>query len=360
MSIEARFFVERKGFDLDVNFRIPSSGVTALFGPSGCGKTTLLRAIAGLEKAKTAYLKIGDTVWQDESQFVPAHKRPVGYVFQEASLLPHLTVERNLLYGFKRARHRKATISLEHAIELLGIGPLLDRSPASLSGGEKQRVAIARALLVSPKILLMDEPLSALDLQRKREIMPYLESLTQELNIPMLYVSHEPGEVARLAEQLVLMKSGRVLANQTVFEAFTRMDLSLAIGDRAAALVEGRVIALDTHYGLADIAFAGGVFSVPGSGFNLGQKIRLRVFARDVSLALTHHKSSTIMNILLARVMEVSELSESQQMVRLKVGDTALLARVTRKSLDNLAISVGDEVYAQIKSVSLLSPYTQD
>ena len=200
-GIDARFRLDWPGFSLDVDLALPGRGVTALFGHSGSGKTTLLRCIAGLERAAQGRLAVDGEVWQDAGSWLPPHQRPIGYVFQEASLFAHLTVLGNLRYGMKRISGAQR-VSLDHAIELLGIGHLLDRKPDRLSGGERQRVGIARALAVSPRLLLMDEPLAALDLKRKQEILPYLERLHDELSIPVLYVSHSPDEVARLADYL--------------------------------------------------------------------------------------------------------------------------------------------------------------
>jgi len=238
MSIEVQLCVDRDGFHLDVDLNVPLRGVTAVFGPSGCGKTTLLRAIAGLEPDGEGFLRVGEMLWQDGKHFVPPHKRPLGFVFQEASLFEHLDVRRNLEYGLKRMPRSEHKVSLETAIDLLGIGHLLSRRTVQLSGGERQRVAIARALAVSPRILLMDEPLAALDLTRKREIMPYLESLHDELEIPVVYVSHSPEEVARLADHLILLEGGRVKASGAIGDMLTRLDSSLAHGEDAAALIE--------------------------------------------------------------------------------------------------------------------------
>ncbi|MGA7303844.1 MAG: molybdenum ABC transporter ATP-binding protein, partial [Rhodothermales bacterium] len=218
MTIDARFHIERDAFDMDVDLSVPAYGVTALFGPSGCGKTTLLRAIAGLERHSGGFLKVGDSIWQDQDVFLPPHRRPIGYVFQEASLFPHLSVRGNLDYGKKRVPDSERLLPLDQAVALLGIEPLLERKPNSLSGGERQRVAIARALAVSPRLLLMDEPLASLDLQRKQEILPYIESLRRELEIPVIYVSHLPDEVARLADHMVLLEAGRVRASGSVQE----------------------------------------------------------------------------------------------------------------------------------------------
>ena len=245
MSIEARFRFALGEFRLDVDLRLPAQGVSALFGPSGCGKTSLLRAIAGLDRHAEGRLVVGGVTWQDGDIFLSPHRRPIGYVFQEASLFEHLSVAGNLEYGLRRVPEADRRIPLQRAIALLGIGPLLARRPNTLSGGERQRVAIARALAVSPRLLLMDEPLAAVDLERRQEILPWIESLHRELDIPVIYVSHSPEEVARLADYMVLLRGGRVLASGDVHELFTRLDLPLALDNDATSVIEAAVAGHD-------------------------------------------------------------------------------------------------------------------
>ncbi len=355
MTIEASFRVEREEFTLDVGLSVPAQGVTALFGPSGCGKTTLLRAIAGLERHPGGTMKMDEVVWQGGEVFVPPHRRPLGYVFQEASLFAHLTVRRNLEYGVKRVPVAERKVSLEQAIELLGIGHLLERRPDRLSGGERQRVAIARALAVSPRLLLMDEPLASLDRARKREIMPYIESLCQELDVPVIYVSHAAREVARLADHLVLIENGRVTATGAIGNMLTRLDLPLARGSDAEAIIEAAVAGHDDEYALTYLDFAGGRFTVTRQPLPLGGKVRLRIAARDVSLTLEHQSNTSILNIFPATVDELTGDGRAQITVRVLVGGIPMLARVTRKSAALLDLTPGKVVYAQAKSVALLS-----
>ncbi len=355
MTIEGRFKINREEFLLDVDLEIPARGVTALFGPSGCGKTTLLRAIAGLERSDDGFLRVGDMLWQDGTNFVPPHKRQLGYVFQEASLFTHLNVRQNLEYGIKRVPAAERKVSMERAVELLGIGELLERATDGLSGGERQRVAIARALAISPKILLMDEPLSALDMVRKREIMPYLESLHDELDIPLIYVSHSPDEVARLADHLVLLENGRIGGTGAIGEILTRFDLPLAHGDDAAALIEARVASHDAQFNLTYIDFLGGRFTVAHRALPIGHPVRLRVAARDVSLTREHQSGTSILNIFPVVVDEITIEGNAQVMVRLVTEGIPLLSRITRKSADLLGLEQGKSLYAQIKSVALLS-----
>ena len=254
--IHARFKLDWPGFSLDVDLDLPARGVTALFGHSGSGKTTLLRCIAGLERAPGGYVAIDGEVWQDADRFLPTHQRPLGYVFQEASLFQHLSARGNLEYGRKRAKGVMGRAALDHVIELLGIGALLERRPDQLSGGERQRVAIARALAVKPRLLLMDEPLAALDLARKQEILPYLERLHDELEIPILYVSHSPDEVARLADHIVVMQAGRSVASGPLVETLARLDLPIRLGEDAGVVLDAVVEERDTQWQLARAAFA--------------------------------------------------------------------------------------------------------
>ena len=355
MNIIARFLVPRPDFTLNVSLNLPGRGITSLFGPSGCGKTTVLRAIAGLDHHRGGFLKVGERLWQDEHTFLPSHRRSVGYVFQESSLFPHLSVRGNLEYGEKRIPRRERKISLEQAVELLDIEPLLERQPGTLSGGERQRVAIARALAVSPRLLLMDEPLAGLDINRKREILPYIASLPHQLEIPVVHVSHSPEEVARLADHLVLMHSGAVIEAGEVHEMFTRLDLPLALEADAAAIFEATVSQHDEEFHMTCLEFSGGRVVIPREDLQPGEKVRLRLAARDVSLTLERQSGTSILNILSAVVDQVTDETEAQVTVRLLAGEAPLLARITRKSAVELELKPGKSVYAQVKSVALLN-----
>jgi len=356
MSLQIRYQLQRDAFALDVDFTLPTKGISALFGPSGCGKTTCLRCIAGLEKPQQGRLKLGQHIWQDsaESHFLPAHRRAVGYVFQDAALFPHLDVQANLLYGYKRLRDKTAQIKPDAIIELLGLPALLNRSVENLSGGERQRVAIGRALLGNPDLLLMDEPLSALDASSKAEIMPYLEQLHRELSIPVLYVSHSADEVARLADHLVLLDNGKVQAQGQTSEIFTRLDLTLAQRPEASAIIEAQVESHEHEFALTRLAFNDQHISLPVLALDEGQPVRIIIHARDVSLALEHNPNTSILNILQAEVEAISEINAAQMLVRLNAGGQKLLSRITRKSASMLEIKPGQRLYAQVKSVSLL------
>lgn len=386
-QIEARFRVAWPGFTLDVDERLPARGVTALFGHSGSGKTTLLRCIAGLEHAAVGRLSFKGSVWQDAKTWVPTHRRPIGYVFQEASLFPHLTVLGNLRYGQRRSRGGSASdslgkssasnslgkptlaitesgsdtdsvtdrFSLEQAIELLGIGHLLQRKPAALSGGERQRVGIARALAVNPRLLLMDEPLAALDLKRKQEILPYLERLHDELEIPVLYVSHSPDEVARLADHILVMDEGRVLASGPLNETLSRLDLPIRLGEDAGVVLDGQVAERDEQWHLLRVACCGASLWTRDSGAEIGAHVRLRILARDVSITRDPGHASSIQNTLPATILSLGDDSHpALRLVKLEISGSPVLARVTRRSADQLDLAPRQLVYAQIKAVALL------
>jgi len=357
MTIEARFRQNFPGFTLDVDLQLPGRGVTALFGPSGCGKSTLLRCMAGLNAAPNGRCVINGEVWQDGAQAgLPTHQRPLGYVFQEPQLFAHLSVRANLQYGRSRTARVAQQVAWDRAIELLGIAHLLERRTAGLSGGERQRIAIARALLTSPRLLLMDEPLAALDLARKNEFMPYLERLTHDLDIPVVYVSHAPDEVARLADHIVVMEAGRVLASGPLAEVLARVDLPIRLGEDAGVVLEGVVVERDTAWSLARVAFPGGCLWVRDGGHEKGSAVRIRILARDVSLALTPATDTSLLNSLPVVVEQLAEESHSAlALCRLRVGtSSSLLSRLTRRSAAALGLAPGQPVWAQIKAVALI------
>jgi molybdate transport system ATP-binding protein len=346
-------------FSLDASFRVPATGITALFGPSGCGKTTILRCIAGLQHLPDGFCAIDGEVWQERASFRPPHRRAIGYVFQEASLFPHLSVRRNLHYGAPRGRSslESGKIAFEEVTELLGLAQLLDRSPENLSGGERQRVAIGRALLSRPKLLLMDEPLAALDRLTKDEILPFLERLHERLSLPVIYVSHDMAEVERLADHLVLMRAGTVLAAGPLNMLQSDESLPLAGARDAAVTFDATVGAYDATYGIVTLQIDGGQFLVPASPLPPGERRRLRIAAGDVSLAHAPPKASTILNALPARIMSSAPVGESEIIAVLALrsdgSGARLLARVTRRSWDQLGLADGMSIHAQVKGVSL-------
>ena len=361
-EISTAFAGSLGSFSLDVAFDMPMRGITALFGPSGCGKTTILRCMAGLQQLPGRFI-IGDEVWQDSAKgvFIRTHERPLGYVFQEASLFQHLSVRQNLLYGAKRAGNAPTSDALDFdaIVELLGIGHLLERSPVALSGGERQRVSVGRALLSRPRILLMDEPLSALDRMTKEEILPYFERLHESLALPIVYVSHDIGEVARLADTLVLLDKGRVLASGPLSVLQTDPTLPLIAAPDAAVMLEGRVAHIDEEYALTHFAVPGGTLLVPGRQGAPGTERRLRIAASDVSFTLTAASDTTILNCLQARIVSIDGSgSEAQVNIIAALGaddsGARIAARITRKSQATLGLAPGTPVFAQIKSVALM------
>lgn len=354
MSIRARFSVQRRDFSLDLEFQAPGRGVTAIFGPSGCGKTTLLRHIAGLEYCVDAELEVNGSCWQRPGHFVPVHQRALGYVFQEPSLFAHLSVIGNLRYAIKR--RRGVGLDFDEVVELLGIEHLLARHSAQLSGGERQRIAIARALLAAPSMLLMDEPLAALDLASRQQILPLLERLHQRLDIPVLYVSHAPDEVARLADHLLLLERGRLVAQGPLNETLARMDSPLSQRDEAFTVLNCQVAKADSEHHLSELRLGQHAIYIPRSHCVEGDAVRLRIQARDVSINLEHAQHSSILNILPATVLDMSPpTAQGQRLLRLAIAEQTVLARVSELSRERLGLVVGMPVFAQIKAMALLS-----
>lgn len=353
-GIQARFRLGKPDFCLNVDLDLPGTGVTAIFGHSGSGKTTLLRCIAGLEYAPAGMLAINGTIWQEQGQWVPTHKRPLGFVFQEPSLFSHLSVMGNLRYGLRRVSGT-GQISLQHAIELLDIGSLADRKPDRLSGGERQRVSIARALATSPQLLLMDEPLAALDVDRKKEILYYLDRMQSELKIPVLYVSHAPDEVVRLADHIVVLDRGRAIAAGPLAEMLTMFNSPLRLGSDAGAVVAVTIGAVDREWHLTRADFAGGSLWLPDYGPPVGHQTRVRILARDVSVAHTFPEDSSIQNVFRGSVNAIgNDEHPGLMLVRIQVGNTMLLSKMTKRDAAMLEFSVGQTVWAQVKSAALL------
>ncbi len=358
--IDAHLRLQRRDFQLDVALSLPSRGITALFGPSGCGKTTVLRALAGLDRA-AGRVALNDEVWQDDATgcFVPTHRRLLGYVIQDAALFPHLDVRGNLNYGRRRAAGESGRIALDAVIDLLGIAHLQARRPATLSGGERQRVAIARALATGARLLLMDEPLAALDAARKAEILPYLERLHRELALPVVYVTHAMDEVARLADHLVLMHEGRILTAGPLTDLMARTDLPLARLDDAGVVITAEVAEHDTLHGMTRIAFNGSSLWVGHSTALLGQPVRARILARDVSVTRQPPVETSILNVLPV-VLGSVQREPRTALLSLRAGNStqqgqwSLLARITSRSLDALNLQPGDALHAQIKGVALM------
>ncbi|MWJ26920.1 molybdenum ABC transporter ATP-binding protein [Halomonas sp. ZH2S] len=348
-ELQARFYVEHGDFTLDVEFSIPSYGVTALFGRSGSGKTTILRCLAGLERLDGSRLRLGDEVWQDAERFVPVHQRALGYVFQEASLFPHLSVRGNLLYGYQRVATAERSVTFDETVALLGLENLLERYPDKLSGGQRQRVSIGRALLTSPRLLLMDEPLAALDDTSKAEILPWLERLHESLSIPLVYVSHSIDEVARLADHMLLLENGRVLAQGPLQEMLTRPDLPLARSGNASTVLNATLVDQDAQHHLSVLECGGERLLVSRQNASPGQRLRVRVTARDVAIALRPPAGSSVSNCLAAQVESISDDPQPcHVLVGLAFGDQKLIARIARHAHEQLGLTPGMPVYALV------------
>ncbi len=345
-------------FDLAAAGEIDTGRVTAVFGPSGSGKSTLLRTLAGLERGAAGRLSLGGEVWLDSSRGVdlPAHRRPIGYMFQEARLFPHLSGEGNLRYAVKRARCERQAVSFDEVVDALDLEPLLPRRTSGLSGGERQRVALGRTLLAQPRLLLLDEPMSALDASRKMEILPYLEALHPRFGIPTLYVSHSVDEVALLADRILVLDRGRMTAQGRTADVLERLDLG-PLADRrgAASVLVAKVVRHDPGYHLTHLDLAGQSLVVPKrEHFAEGEEACVVVRARDVSLAIRRPEGVSIQNILAGSVAEVRELEGSAfAEVWVDLGMHRVLARITRLSLHDLGLVVGSPVFALLKSVSL-------
>jgi molybdate transport system ATP-binding protein len=343
------------GFRLQVESRIPGTGFTAIYGPSGCGKTSLLYCLAGLIRPQEpSEIRFGNLAWQGENQFLPAHRRRVGFVFQDARLFPHLSVEGNLAYAEKR-RQSEDGPSRDEVCEWLQLGSLLGQFGNELSRGQQQRVAIARALLSGPDILLMDEPLANIDLASRAQILGHLENLQRKSRVPIVYVSHDMEEISRLADWLLVMQEGRIVAEGPMLELCSHLQLALAHEEQAAAIVTAAVLEQDSEYGLTLLSLEDQELTVSAVGSAPGTPMRLRIPARDVSLCLNRPEQSSILNILSARITEIESSDSSKLLVRLQVGEQFLLARLTRKSIAALGLAPGQQVFAQIKSVALLS-----
>jgi molybdate transport system ATP-binding protein len=349
--------VERRlgAFHLDVRFEAEVP-IVGLFGRSGSGKTSVINAIAGIVRPWRGTIRVNEVCLFDSARGidVPPEKRRIGYVFQDALLFPHMDVEANLVYGQRRRAPSDRLIDEAHVVELLGLRPLLRRRPQTLSGGEKQRVAIGRALLAQPRILLMDEPLASLDGPRKMEILAYIELLRDDLDIPIVYVTHSVTEIARLADRIVVLADGKCVGRGGINDVMDQLELEQAPERyETASVIETRVAAHDLQDRLTTLAFAGGELIVPLLDAAVGERVRVRILARDVSLSIEAPRGISILNALPACVTSVGELGDPVVDVRLAVGTATLVARITRRSLQQLGIDRGRELYALVKAVSL-------
>jgi molybdate transport system ATP-binding protein len=352
-----RAALSRKFAALEIAFdaALPARGVTALFGPSGAGKTSCLRMIAGLDRRAAGRLSFGDETWQDSKRriFLPPHRRRIGYVAQDPGLFAHLDVAGNLDFGYRRAG-RPARLDRDELIDQFGLRGLLRRRIEALSGGERQRVAIVRALLSDPALLLFDEPLSALDGAAREDLLGLLETLHARLAAPLIYVSHAIDEVARLADHVVLLEAGRIVARGPLQSTVARLDLPPALLEAAGAVIEGVVTGQSDADHLTELSFDGGVLLLPQGRARMGDRLRCRIAARDVVLTQAPQPGASALNQLACRVIAVGDADHpSQCLVQLDSGGTVLLARITRRSLRALDLTPGREVWAQVKAVAL-------
>ncbi|WP_374546289.1 molybdenum ABC transporter ATP-binding protein [Rhodoblastus sp.] len=358
-TIRAKFFNVLGNFTLDVDFAAPAKGVTALFGPSGCGKTTVIRCIAGLIRVTDGFCDIDGDIWQKPDRtFLPTHKRPLGYVFQEANLFPHLSVRKNLLFGAPKEKPKdRPEIDFDEVVDLLGVRHLLDRAPRNLSGGERQRIGIGRALLTQPKVLLMDEPLSALDRRTKSEILPFIEKLRDHFAVPIFYITHDMTEVERLADQIVLLDKGHLVASGPLADLQSDPSSPLSSSREAAVTLHGVVESFDDKFGLLNLTIPGGRLIAPAPPAYVGEPRRIRILASDVSLARENPGRSSILNVFRAKVVSMKALDPYEIVAVVALGEQGegarLLSRMTRKSWEELGFTEGQTVFAQVKYVAL-------
>jgi molybdate transport system ATP-binding protein len=345
----------RGSFSLDAHFELPTPGVVALFGRSGCGKSTLVNVIAGLLDADSGRVALDDIVLLDTERrlYVPPEHRRIGYVFQDARLFPHLSVAANLKYGERRAPPQRF-VNLDTVAGLLDLGPLMDRRTHQLSGGERQRVAIGRALLAQPRLLLLDEPLASLDAARRDEVLPYLETLRDQLAVPMVYVSHDFDEVLRLATYVVLMESGKTIAQGGVGEMSLNSGLRSIIGaDAVGAIVDGTVLGMDAASGLMRVRLGHGELRVEAANFAAGSKLRVQLLARDLIVATQEPQHLSVRNILTGVITAVSSDDADSDLVAIDIGGATIMARVTKAATRDLSLEPGLPAWALVKAVSL-------
>ena len=360
--LEVELKKELGNFKVETAFATTGNGVTALFGHSGAGKSSVINMIAGLVRPDEGRIVVNGRCVFDRRQgiHVPPDRRRFGYVFQEDRLFPHLTVESNLTYGMKRVPQKEHYVELDSVVDLLGIGHLLSRRPGRLSGGEKQRVAIGRALLTSPVLLLMDEPLASLDAARKKELLPFIAKLPRELSVPILYVSHSVDEILNLADMIVLLDSGSVVANGTVEEVAARSDFQQLTGLSERGVVWSTTVeSHSAEEGITRLRFDGGSMCIARAGVPVGEKVRIRIHPRNVGIALEEIRGTSIQNVFPARVQSTTDpLLGAPVQVELQIGETPLLASVTPKAALELGLKPGKNVYAMIKSVSISLGYS--
>lgn len=341
--------------NLNLNAEVPLSGVTAVIGKSGSGKTSLLKFIAGLERPKSGELEFSGKSWQGANFFLPTHQRPIGYVFQNPSLFSHLNVKENLLFGYHQVPGERRNIKFDDVVSHLKLEPYLSLSTEQLSGGQQQRVAIGRALLTSPQVLLMDEPLSALDVMAKAEIIPYLREISEAFAMPIIYVSHHFDEVYQLASHLLVVENGRIVKQGDFHQVISQMELFKQYGTGISSVLEVKVVGYNPVFSVIEAESDGQRFLLVGDENPVGKTLRLKINPRDVSLSLERSENTSILNLLEMQVTEVLEVSSGSVLIKLKLGSQTLIAQISRMSQSRLALVPGQKVIAQVKAMSLLS-----
>ncbi len=353
--LKVRVAKRRDGFALDVRFDVPTPGVVALFGRSGSGKTTAINIICGLLAADSAYVELDGLVLTDTDAgiAVPPEQRRIGYVFQDGRLFPHMNVLRNLRYGLERMRAPRVAITFEQVVALLGLEHLLQRQPFQLSGGERQRAALGRALLSQPALLLLDEPLAALDAARREEVLPYLGRLRDNLSIPMVYVSHQFDEVMQLATQVVLMDAGRVVTQGPLSQVSLAPELRAIVGpDSVGAVVDGLVTSVDISCAMAELRVGSGSLKVSVSCVSVGERVRVQLLARDIILATEEPRGLSVRNQLRGTIISMADDEDDARLITVDVGGAAVLSRVTRSAVEALGLRAGSNVWVLVKAVS--------
>ncbi len=356
MSVDIEIRHQLAEFPLDVNFSVQRNAVTALFGPSGAGKSSIINIVAGLLQADSAKISINGHVVEDAENHISVSPRlrNIGYVFQQPRLFPHLNVEKNLLFGWRRARHPVSRQEVDKLITLLGIESLISRKPRSLSGGEKQRVALGRAILSNPELLLLDEPLAALDHKRRDEILPYIERLRQEQQIPILYVSHSIDEVTRIADHIHIINQGKLVASGLIEDIFSRIDLYPITGRfEAGAIIDGTLANHLPEHALSQVAFGNQLLTVPKIAGEPGESIRVRVRSRDIIISRIEPQEISANNVLNGEILDIRANDGPYADLQLQCGGARLIARITRHSAERFDLGIGSQVFAVIKSVTI-------